>query len=100
MPDIPEEAAPVTPTEVILAVLCMNAKDMWPDWKKPGGPVVVQVEAAAIAERIVEALAAHGLVVVSVEDLRAYLDRGKDLPAEVEALRRLRAALPEEKTDA
>ncbi|MFI7125962.1 hypothetical protein ACIBQ1_09730 [Nonomuraea sp. NPDC050153] len=78
----------------------MNAKDMWPDWKQPGGPVVVQVEAAAISERIIDAFASQGMVVVSAEDLRTYLDRGKNLPAEVAAMNRLRAALPERTTDA
>ncbi|MFI7644155.1 hypothetical protein [Nonomuraea sp. NPDC049400] len=90
----------MTPVEVIHTVLTWNAEDMWPNWKKPGGPVVVQIGAWDAAEQIVAALTGAGMVVVSAEDLRTYLDRGKDLSAEVAALRRLRAALPEETPDA
>lgn len=93
----------MTPAELIHTVLCMNAKDMWPDWKQPGGPVVVQVEATAITERIVEALAAQGLVVVSAEDLRVALNMLSytNLPKRngKSALLRLNAALPERRTD-
>ncbi|MET8985877.1 hypothetical protein ABZW49_10550 [Nonomuraea wenchangensis] len=93
----------MTPAELIHTVLFMNAKDMRPDWTQPGGPVVVQVEARAIAERIVEAFAGAGLVVVSAEDLRqaadvieAVNDPYRYLAEEPELLARLRAALPEE----
>lgn len=47
------------------------------------------------AQRHVRAVTEAGMVVVPAEDLRAYLDRGTDLKREVEAMRRLRAALPE-----
>ena len=51
------------------------------------------------AERHVRAVERAGMVVVSAEDLRTYLDRGTDLKAEVDAVRRLRAALPERNED-
>lgn len=49
---------------------------------------------------VLGALAERGMVVVSAEDLRAYLNRGSDLKREVEAMNRLRAALPERTPDA
>ncbi|MER7361892.1 hypothetical protein [Nonomuraea wenchangensis] len=52
----------------------MNAKDMWPDWTQPGGPVVVQAEAAAIAERIVDALAGAGMLVSVREPADSEID--------------------------
>ncbi|MEU6709971.1 hypothetical protein ABZ897_00715 [Nonomuraea sp. NPDC046802] len=64
-----------------------NAQRGWPIHMSGG-------EAETAARIAVDALATAGLVVVSAEDLRAYLDRGKDVRAEVDALRRLRAALP------
>lgn len=57
-------------------------------------------EAEDAARIALDALAGAGLVVVPAEDLRAYLDRGSDLKREVEAMNRLRAALPERTPDA
>ncbi|SET50336.1 hypothetical protein [Nonomuraea wenchangensis] len=60
-------------------------------------PIMLSGREAEEGARIaLDALAGAGLVVVSAEDLRAYLYRGSDLKREVEAMNRLRAALPEE----
>lgn len=56
---------------------------------------VCRGDVEALANVALYALAGAGMVAVSAEDLRTYLDRGTDLKAEAEALRRLRAALPE-----
>ncbi|MEU6725530.1 hypothetical protein ABZ917_17625 [Nonomuraea wenchangensis] len=61
-----------------------------------GYPKKIRQQGHDDAARVLRAaMGAAGLVVVSAEDLRAYLYRGSDLKREVEAMNRLRAALPE-----
>ena len=48
-------------------------------------------EADLVGQIAVDALTGAGMAVVSLADLRAYLYRGKDLKAEVDAMNRLRA---------
>lgn len=97
---LPAAGAVATPAEPIEAALrehmrlkitpttIEHAQRGWPIWISGG-------EAEDAARIAVDALAGAGLVVVSVEDLRAYLYRGKDLKAEVAAMNRLRAVLSE-----
>ncbi|MEU8151747.1 hypothetical protein [Nonomuraea sp. NPDC048901] len=64
-------------------------------------PIMLSGSEAADAARIaVDALAGAGLVVVSAEDLRTYVVDEEPLFSDyVSAQARLRAALPEEKTN-
>ena len=78
----------MTPAEVIALHGCSRPEN--------GHPCSICVGAA---ERHVRAAECAGMVVVAAEDLRTYLDRGSDLKAEVDAVRRLRAALPERNED-
>lgn len=101
MPDIPQEALQAA-VEAVKAEQWRGGRPFAAhgNHQFDGGRAVCRGEVEAIVSvgvpAAVDALAGAGLVVVSAEDLRTYLHRGKDLKAEVAAMNRLRVALPEE----